>query len=174
MNWIQTTLRTKNTNVRKRKFTYNYSMMCTIQFVKVVLFSTASPVLIENAEFTWERSQKSTLKNINLQVKQGQLIAIVGTVGSGKSSLISAMLGDMEKLSGRVNIRGTIAYVPQQAWIQNATLRDNILFGKALDGKLYNSVIDACALKPDLDMLPGGDQTEIGEKGFYYLNIRFL
>lgn len=60
--------------------------------------------------------------------------------------------------------QGSIAYVPQQAWIQNATLRDNIVFGKSIDHALYQRVVEACALKPDLEMLPGGDQTEIGEK----------
>lgn len=71
----------------------------------------------------------------------------------------------MEKISGRVNTVGKIAYVSQQAWIQNCTLQDNILFGKPMDKKRYNQVIAACALKPDIEMLPGGDQTEIGEKG---------
>lgn len=84
---------------------------------------------------------------------------------SGKSSLISAYLGEMDKVAGRVNTVGKIAYVSQQAWIQNCTLQDNILFGKPLDEKLYAHVIEACALKPDLEMLPAGDQTEIGEKG---------
>lgn len=84
---------------------------------------------------------------------------------TGKSSLISAYLGEMDKLSGKVNTLGKIAYVSQQAWIQNATLQDNILFGKPMDLKRYNQVIAACALKPDMEMLPGGDQTEIGEKG---------
>lgn len=88
-------------------------------------------------------------------MKKANLAAIVGTVGSGKSSLISALLGEMDKLSGYVNTAGKIAYVSQQAWIQNATLQDNILFGKPLDRKRYNQVIAACALKPDLDMLPG-------------------
>lgn len=100
-----------------------------------------------------------------MQVNRGSLVAVVGTVGSGKSSLISAYLGEMDKLSGKVNSLGTIAYVSQQAWIQNATLQDNILFGKPMDIKRYNQVIAACALKPDIEMLPGGDQTEIGEKG---------
>lgn len=94
-------------------------------------------------------------------MKKANLAAIVGTVGSGKSSLISALLGEMDKLSGRVNTTGKIAYVSQQAWIQNATLQDNILFGKPLDRKRYNEVIAACALKPDLEMLPGMD---IGHK----------
>ncbi|KAJ8673709.1 hypothetical protein QAD02_004971 [Eretmocerus hayati] len=126
-----------------------------------------NPLVIENGNFSWdsENTEKPTLRNINLQIKQGQLIAVVGTVGSGKSSLVSAFLGEMEKLSGRVNTRGSIAYVSQQAWIQNATLQDNILFGKSLDKALYHRVIEACALSPDLKMLPAGDQTEIGEKG---------
>lgn len=100
-----------------------------------------------------------------MTVKKGTLCAVVGTVGSGKSSLIQALLGEMDKLSGRVNTVGSIAYVPQQAWIQNATLRDNILFGLEYDRKRYNRVVDACALRADIDMLSAGDQTEIGEKG---------
>ncbi|XP_014222078.1 multidrug resistance-associated protein 1 isoform X3 [Trichogramma pretiosum] len=130
--------------------------------------SEANPLVIENGNFTWDSESsesKPTLQNINLKVKQGQLVAIVGTVGSGKSSLISALLGEMDKISGRVNTKGSIAYVSQQAWIQNATLQDNILFGKPLDKALYHRVIEACALSPDLKMLPAGDQTEIGEKG---------
>ena len=70
----------------------------------------------------------------------------------------------MEKQSGRTNTNGRIAYIPQQAWIQNCSLRNNILFGKAFNESTYNKVIDACALKADLAMLPGGDGTEIGEK----------
>ncbi|XP_017461230.1 PREDICTED: multidrug resistance-associated protein 1-like, partial [Rhagoletis zephyria] len=100
-------------------------------------------------------------------VPKGSLVAIVGQVGSGKSSLLSAMLGDMEKVGGSVNVaRGSsIAYVAQQAWIRNATLRDNVLFGSALQSARYQRVIEMCALKPDLAILPGGDQVEIGEKG---------
>ncbi|XP_033224446.1 multidrug resistance-associated protein 1 isoform X4 [Belonocnema kinseyi] len=125
------------------------------------------PLVIEKGSFAWdsEQNDKPVLRNINLKIQEGQLVAIVGTVGSGKSSLISAFLGEMEKLNGRVNTKGSIAYVSQQAWIQNATLQDNILFGKPLDKAIYNRVIEACALGPDLKMLPAGDQTEIGEKG---------
>nr|XP_012546135.1 multidrug resistance-associated protein 1 isoform X4 [Bombyx mori] len=125
-----------------------------------------SPIVIENGNFTWgEKDADPVLKNINLNVPRGSLVAIVGAVGSGKSSLLAAMLGEMNKISGRVNTHGSIAYVPQQAWIQNATLQDNILFGKPLQQQSYNNVINVCALKPDFDVLPGGDQTEIGEKG---------
>uniref|UniRef100_A0AAQ6AM15 ATP-binding cassette, sub-family C (CFTR/MRP), member 3 n=1 Tax=Amphiprion ocellaris TaxID=80972 RepID=A0AAQ6AM15_AMPOC len=102
---------------------------------------------------------------INVMVPQGSLLAVVGHVGCGKSSLISALLGEMEKVEGDVSIRGSVAYVPQQAWIQNATLRDNILFGRPYNEQKYRCVLDACALTPDLQVLPGGDMTEIGEKG---------
>ncbi|KAL7026259.1 hypothetical protein ACKWTF_013819 [Chironomus riparius] len=119
---------------------------------------------IINGNFSWDGKDKA-LKGINLSVKKGNLVAVVGQVGSGKSSLISALLGDMEKIEGQVNVDGTIAYVPQVAWIQNATLQDNILFGKPLNEKYYEKVIQACALTADLAMLPGGDKTEIGEKG---------
>jgi ATP-binding cassette subfamily C (CFTR/MRP) protein 1 len=119
--------------------------------------------VIENGTFSWDDDQ--VLKNINIRLEKNSLSAVVGTVGSGKSSLISAFLGEMEKISGRVNTVGSIAYVAQQAWIQNASLRDNILFGKSFDKVLYDKVIESCALKPDFEMLPAGDQTEIGEKG---------
>lgn len=74
-------------------------------------------------------------------------------------------MGETVKVTGKVNTYGTIAYVPQQAWIQNATLMDNILFGKSYDKERYEQIIHACALKSDFEILPGGDQTEIGEKG---------
>jgi ATP-binding cassette, subfamily C (CFTR/MRP), member 1 len=119
---------------------------------------------ITDGTFTWG-GETTTLKNINMKVKKGDLTAVVGSVGCGKTSLISALLGEMEKLDGRVNVDGSIAYVPQQAWIQNATLKDNILFGNAFNEQQYNKVVEACALTQDLAMLPGGDQTEIGEKG---------
>lgn len=125
------------------------------------------PIVIDNAAFTWDKdeNQTPTLHNINMRVKAGSLVAVVGTVGSGKSSLISAILGEMIKLRGQVVSKGKIAYVSQQAWIRNSTLKDNILFGQNLNDRKYNKIIDGCALKPDLDILPAGDQTEIGEKG---------
>nr|XP_026483252.1 multidrug resistance-associated protein 1 isoform X3 [Vanessa tameamea] len=124
-----------------------------------------NPLVIENGHFTWGDDSEPVLKNINVHIPSGNLVAVVGSVGSGKSSLLSALLGEMNKISGRVNTTGNIAYVSQQAWIQNATLQDNIIFGKSLDKSKYNNVINVCALKPDFDVLPGGDQTEIGEKG---------
>ncbi|XP_062269788.1 ATP-binding cassette sub-family C member 3 isoform X2 [Platichthys flesus] len=127
--------------------------------------STEFSVTVVNGKFTWSKEDLPVLQNINVMVPQGSLLAVVGHVGCGKSSLISALLGEMEKLEGEISIRGSVAYVPQQAWIQNATLRDNILFGIAYNEQKYRCVLEACALTPDLEVLPGGDMTEIGEKG---------
>lgn len=105
------------------------------------------------------------LKSIGIQVAQGELVALVGPVGSGKSSFLSAVLNEMTKKSGKVVLRGRVAYAAQQAWIQNASLRDNILFGLPYDAAWYQKVVCACALTDDLQMLEAGDQTEIGERG---------
>ncbi|XP_046653460.1 multidrug resistance-associated protein 1-like isoform X4 [Daphnia pulicaria] len=127
--------------------------------------TTASAINIEKGSFAWSQGEQPILKDINIEIKPGKLVAVVGQVGAGKSSLISAILGEMEKLGGKANTNGKIAYIPQQAWIQNCSLRNNIMFGKTYNESFYNKVINACALKPDLAMLPGGDSTEIGEKG---------
>lgn len=89
----------------------------------------------------------------------------MGQVGAGKSSLLSALLGEMERIEGTAQRKGLVAYVSQQAWIQNSTLQENILFGSVLNRSSYERVLDACALLPDLEQLPFGDQTEIGERG---------
>uniref|UniRef100_A0A673C5R8 ABC-type glutathione-S-conjugate transporter n=1 Tax=Sphaeramia orbicularis TaxID=375764 RepID=A0A673C5R8_9TELE len=122
-------------------------------------------VAIENGTFSWSAESPPCLKRINFHVPRGSLVAVVGHVGSGKSSLLSAMLGETEKRSGSVTVKGSVAYVPQQAWIQNATVQDNIIFGREKLKTWYNRVLEACALLPDLDILPAGDSTEIGEKG---------
>jgi len=128
----------------------------------------APAIEITSGIFAWEITGFTTnpvLSSINLKVPHGSLTAIVGRVGCGKSSLISSMLGNMEKMQGRVRVCNSIAYVPQQAWIQNATLRDNILFNKPFDHRRYQQVLKACALTADLKILPDSDLTEIGEKG---------
>uniref|UniRef100_A0A8C7DJ96 ATP-binding cassette sub-family C member 5 n=1 Tax=Oncorhynchus kisutch TaxID=8019 RepID=A0A8C7DJ96_ONCKI len=109
-------------------------------------------------------SVSNTLYNTNIHhttlCLQGKLTGICGSVGSGKTSLISAILGQMTLLEGKVAVNGDFAYVAQQAWILNATLRDNILFGKE-----FQAVLSACCLRPDLAILPNADLTEIGERG---------
>uniref|UniRef100_A0A9R1SFS4 ABC-type glutathione-S-conjugate transporter n=2 Tax=Cyprinus carpio TaxID=7962 RepID=A0A9R1SFS4_CYPCA len=122
-------------------------------------------VVIDNGTFSWSKDSTPCLRRINVKGQRGSLVAVVGHVGSGKSSLLSAMLGEMEKKSGHVTVSGSVAYVPQQAWIQNATLKDNILFGHERKDSWYQSVLEACALLPDLGILPARDATEIGEKG---------
>lgn len=125
----------------------------------------ATPITVRNATFSWSPEEEPTLKNVDMEVNKQKLVAIVGTVGSGKSSMLSALLGDLYKKQGYVNVYGKIAYVPQSAWIQNATVRNNIVFGAPFVKDKYDKVIDACALVPDLQILTGGDATEIGEKG---------
>ncbi|EJU01830.1 hypothetical protein DACRYDRAFT_52395 [Dacryopinax primogenitus] len=109
--------------------------------------------------------QPFALKDIDLKVPRGSFIAIVGKVGSGKSSLLQGLIGEMRRTRGHVVYGGSTAYVPQAAWIINATLRDNVMFGKPDDPERFDAICHACALTPDLDMLPNGDMTEIGEKG---------
>ncbi|KAG0275589.1 hypothetical protein BGZ95_008606, partial [Linnemannia exigua] len=114
---------------------------------------------------SYATTSRPTLSKIQLSVLEGNLTAIVGRIGQGKSSLLSAIMGEMYKLEGTVKTYGNIAYVPQQAWIINATVRDNILLGKPFDQEKYDHIIYASGLKPDLDMLPAMDLTEIGERG---------
>ncbi|XP_022670317.1 multidrug resistance-associated protein 1-like isoform X4 [Varroa destructor] len=130
----------------------------------------ATTLLVENGTFAWTRSlgkgeKQFVLRDINIAVKRGQLLAVVGAVGSGKSTLLNAIMGNLTKLSGRVSVCGKIAYVPQQAWIYNVSLRDNILFTKPFDKEKYGKILKASALLPDMKVLPAGDLTEIGEKG---------
>ncbi|CAG8565444.1 11234_t:CDS:10, partial [Racocetra persica] len=134
-------------------------------------------IKVINGEFVWDGSPVSykehspiltpqlRLSDINFTISHGKLVAIVGSVGSGKSSLLSALVGEMKKVDGEIIFGGTVGYCPQTAWIQNATLRENITFGLPFDEEKYQRVIKDCCLEPDLAILPAGDMTEIGEKG---------
>ncbi|CAK4072405.1 unnamed protein product, partial [Aphanomyces euteiches] len=123
-------------------------------------------VAIENGTFAWDAKESVTVfREINFEAKTGELVVVHGKVGSGKSSLCSVFLGDMEKRAGLVYVGGSLAYCPQQPWIQNMTIRDNICFGLPYDRKKYRKVIEACHLEVDLESFPAGDQTEIGQKG---------
>ncbi|XP_070558785.1 ATP-binding cassette sub-family C member 9-like [Ptychodera flava] len=124
---------------------------------------------ITDGAFSWNPDgSKVVLSNVNIKIPVGSLVMVVGLVGSGKSSLLSAILGEMTATSGKVQFnrkKNSVSYVPQKPWIQNTTLRGNILFGEIFDQKRYTEVIEACALQPDINMLPAGDMTEIGERG---------
>uniref|UniRef100_A0A8D1I048 Multidrug resistance-associated protein 1 n=1 Tax=Sus scrofa TaxID=9823 RepID=A0A8D1I048_PIG len=137
----------------------------SIQRLPIKDVGTTNSITVKNATFSWARSDPPTLHGITFSIPEGSLVAVVGQVGCGKSSLLSALLAEMDKVEGHVAIKGSVAYVPQQAWIQNVSLRENILFGRQLQERYYKAVIEACALLPDLEILPSGDRTEIGEKG---------
>ncbi|KAJ1307098.1 hypothetical protein OPQ81_001216 [Rhizoctonia solani] len=121
---------------------------------------------IKGGDFKWSKTAEvPTLENIDLTVRKGELIGVLGRVGSGKTSLLSAVVGEMVREDGAVKVNGRIAYAPQNAWIMNATIRENILFSHRYDEEFYNTVLDACALRPDLALFKDGDLTEVGEKG---------
>ncbi|RHY26703.1 hypothetical protein DYB25_012704 [Aphanomyces astaci] len=123
-------------------------------------------VAIENARFGWDADiNKPLLNDVNLTIKRGEFVVVHGSVGEGKSSLCAALLGEMHKFQGSIFVGGRVAYFSQQAWIQNMSVRENILFGHPYDRVKYNNVLAACALSKDLTLFPAGDRTEIGQKG---------
>ncbi|CDO94121.1 unnamed protein product [Kluyveromyces dobzhanskii CBS 2104] len=136
----------------------------------------------QNATFVWDKNtQDFKLKDLTIDFKIGKLNVIVGPTGSGKTSLLMGLLGEMELLNGKVvmpsldpreelvveadGMTNSIAYCSQAAWLLNETVRNNILFNSPYNENRYNAVISACGLKRDFEILSGGDQTEIGEKG---------
>ncbi|KAG4101689.1 P-loop containing nucleoside triphosphate hydrolase protein [Neocallimastix lanati (nom. inval.)] len=120
---------------------------------------------IDNLRDAIKDMESFRLRDINIRIKKGSLTAVVGTVGSGKSSLINAIIGEMKREAGRVIIGGTFSYCSQKAWIRNATVRDNITFGRQFDKERYDRAVRDCALLRDFDIFPNGDMTEIGERG---------
>ncbi|OQR75403.1 multidrug resistance-associated protein 1-like, partial [Tropilaelaps mercedesae] len=124
-------------------------------------------IALKNATLSWTEDESPVLKDVNLSVRKGELIAVVGSVASGKSSLVQAIIGEMKPSTGSIHRRRTsrLAYVPQQAWILNNTIRRNILFDQPHQKSVYQEVVQKCCLMPDLKTLPAGDGTEIGEKG---------
>lgn len=123
-------------------------------------------VRVRDASFTWNRhGGVNVLENIDLSARKGELSCIVGRVGSGKSSLLQSLLGDLWKSQGEVTVRGRIAYVAQAPWVMNASVRENIVFGHRWDPAFYDLAVEACALLDDFKNLPDGDQTEVGERG---------
>ncbi|KAI9596789.1 P-loop containing nucleoside triphosphate hydrolase protein [Syncephalis fuscata] len=111
---------------------------------------------------------RANIRHVNVDIPHGSLVAIVGSVGSGKSSLLNALVGEMKRVEGEVIFGGSVGYCPQTAWIQNATVRDNITFGLEFDETRYNTILSDCALTRDLEILPDGDMTEIGERGINF------
>ncbi|KAH6921496.1 hypothetical protein HPB50_001977 [Hyalomma asiaticum] len=133
------------------------------------IYAKPGHVNLRKCGFSWssprEMNKQEILKAVNLDVRPGSLVGVVGFVGSGKSSLLSGILGEVPCTVGRVVCTGRIAYVPQLAHVHNMTFRDNILYGQPMDFDFYDEVIACCRLIDDLNRLPAGDLAEIGEKG---------
>ncbi|XP_065333029.1 ATP-binding cassette sub-family C member 4-like [Cloeon dipterum] len=123
-------------------------------------------VLIENASASWVKGGDVTLNKINLHAEPGSLVAVIGAVGSGKSSLIQALLGELPWSSGGGGVEARdVSYSSQEPWIFSGTIRENILFGRAFDRRRYNQVLKACCLLPDIKRMRNGDATLVGERG---------
>ncbi|XP_036105453.1 multidrug resistance-associated protein 4 isoform X5 [Molossus molossus] len=123
-------------------------------------------VQVQDLTTFWDKvSETPTLQDLSFTVRPGELLAVVGPVGAGKSSLLSAVLGELSPSQGLVTVHGRIAYVAQQPWVFSGTVRSNILFGKKYEKERYEKVIKACALTKDLELLEDGDLTVIGDRG---------
>ncbi|XP_063314810.1 MIT domain-containing protein 1 isoform X2 [Pelobates fuscus] len=127
-------------------------------------FDLKQPLCVGGMEYSLFE-HPPVLLNINFTLQKGKLIGICGSVGSGKSSFILSILGQVTLVKGIMSVAGNIAYAAQQPWIFNASLRENILFGREYDGEKYKNTLEVCCLYPDIDALPDGDLTEIGERG---------
>uniref|UniRef100_A0A5B7A298 ABC-type xenobiotic transporter n=1 Tax=Davidia involucrata TaxID=16924 RepID=A0A5B7A298_DAVIN len=128
--------------------------------------TTNVAIEIKDGEFCWDPSSpRTTLSGIQMRVERGMRVAVCGMVGSGKSSFLSCILGEIPKISGEVRVCGSAAYVSQSAWIQSGNIEENILFGSPMDKPNYKNVIHACSLKKDLELFSHGDQTIIGDRG---------
>jgi ATP-binding cassette subfamily C (CFTR/MRP) protein 1 len=145
-------------------------------------------VSLKNAKLAWSANGLNESYALNLQLEKGKLVAVVGSVGSGKTTLLSSIAGEMHLLQGKVEFmvmingknlklpfktvlilfenffQGTVAIVPQRAWIINDTVKENILFGRPYEENLYERVVFACSLNDDISSFSAGNNTELGEK----------
>jgi ATP-binding cassette, subfamily C (CFTR/MRP), member 4 len=139
------------------------------EMIKVKFEPADVPEIIANKLCTnWSPEHEETgfsLDNLTFEVKPNQLVAIIGPTGSGKSSLLLSIIGEMEKMSGNVEIKGSVFYVAQEPWIFTSSLKQNILFGKPFDRTKFDKITKACCLDVDLNSFPDGENTIIGEKG---------
>ncbi|XP_055936124.1 ATP-binding cassette sub-family C member 4-like isoform X2 [Argiope bruennichi] len=114
---------------------------------------------------SWDKGGESTLRNVTLTVKPGELLAVVGPVGCGKTSLLMSILGELPIVSGEVKVRGKVAYASQEPWVFGGSVKQNVIFGSTFDENKYKTVLNVCALDKDIELFPYGDQTPVGERG---------
>ncbi|XP_054864676.1 multidrug resistance-associated protein 4 isoform X2 [Amphiprion ocellaris] len=123
-------------------------------------------VEVQDLTCYWDKSLDApSLQNVSFSLKSNQLVAVIGPVGAGKSSLLSSILGELPAEKGVLKVKGQLTYAAQQPWVFPGSIRSNILFGKELNPQKYERTIRACALKRDLQLLPDGDQMLIGDRG---------
>ncbi|KAK8803865.1 hypothetical protein WA158_001559 [Blastocystis sp. Blastoise] len=123
-----------------------------------------TPIVIQDGSFAWGDGT-NVLKDINIKIKKGSLVAVVGRVGSGKTSFVSALIGEMTKNSGCCIVNGSVSFASQQAWMVNDTVRGNVLFGKEFEEERYKRALHVCCMEDDLKVLKGGEMCEIGDRG---------
>eukprot|EP00667_Euglena_gracilis_P000143 EG_transcript_143 len=121
-------------------------------------------VQVRHATFGWTEGS-ADLESLTFSVPRGDLVCVVGETGSGKSSVLMALLGEMPRRAGQIHLRGKVAFVSQQPWIFKGTIRENILFGKPYDSHRYTETLQVCQLMRDLETFAAGDQQEVGEQG---------
>lgn len=138
-------------------------------------------LMIENGEFSWgnpefekifkkadeksEISKEPVLTNLNFKLEKNEFVAVIGSVGQGKTSFLLALMNELHKIQGKLSKNGSIAFIPQESFLLNDTIKQNILFGNDDDQARYRKIVEKCELIPDLKILPGGDMTQIGERG---------
>lgn len=126
-------------------------------------------VILHNLSASWDKvecdKRRKHIDNISANISEKQFVGIVGNVGSGKTTLLNALLGELEIIAGNVEVNGLISYAPQEAWIFEGSIRDNIIFVEKYDEKRYRAVLQACELERDIDLFPFGDSTIVGERG---------
>ncbi|XP_063005613.1 ATP-binding cassette sub-family C member 4 isoform X2 [Melospiza melodia melodia] len=146
----------------------NFLMLDEVSHFKPQLHGSNENIILDVQDLTcsWDKTLETpTLQHISFTVRRGELLAVIGPVGAGKSSLLSAILGELPKDKGSINVTGRIAYVSQQPWVFSGTVRSNILFDKEYEKEKYENVLKVCALKKDLELMANGDLTVIGDRG---------
>ncbi|XP_063248377.1 ATP-binding cassette sub-family C member 4 isoform X2 [Prinia subflava] len=146
----------------------NFLMLDEVSHFKPQLHGGNENIILRVQDLTcyWDKSLETpALEQISFTVRRGELLAVIGPVGAGKSSLLSAVLGELPTDKGLINVTGRIAYVSQQPWVFSGTVRSNILFDKEYEKEKYENVLKVCALKKDLELLANGDLTVIGDRG---------